>query len=124
MIEFITNPIVEVIDDNLNILRSDFIVKYYDQTIIVPEGFTTDFASVPRIPIAFTLFAQRAKKSAVLHDYLYETRKFPRLECDKAFLCAMEAEGLGWFTRHAMYQGVRLGGGAYYYSHPVTTNGS
>ena len=114
MIEFITNPIVEVLDDTWNVLRDDFIVKYYDQTIVIPSGFTTDFASVPRVPLAYTLFADKAKKSAVLHDYLYETKMFSRLQCDKAFLCAMEAEGLNWFTRYAMYQGVRLGGSRYY----------
>lgn len=114
MIEFITNPIVEVLDDDTFILRDDFVVKYYDTTFIIDAGFVTDFASVPRIPIAFTLFAGKAKKSAVWHDYLYTTKPFSRAECDKAFLCAMKAEGLGWFTRMAMYQGVKLGGGAYY----------
>jgi hypothetical protein len=114
MMEFITNPIVEVVDDNTFILRSEFTVKYFDHYITVPENFTTDFASVPRIPIAFTLFGSKAKRSAVLHDYLYTTKPFSREECDKAFLCAMESEGLGWFTRHAMYRGVRLGGSAYW----------
>ena len=114
MIEFVTNPVVEVINDQWNVLRSDFIVKYYDYTLIVPKGFSTDFASVPRIPIAFTLFANKAKKSAVLHDWLYTTKPFSREECDKAFLCAMEAEGLNWVTRQAMYRGVRLGGALHY----------
>ena len=116
MMEFLTNPVVEVVSDNAFVLRSDFVVKYYDLVITVPSGFDTDFASVPRVPIAFTLFGSKAKKSAVLHDYLYATRPFSRLECDKAFLCAMQTEGLGWFTRHAMYAGVRLGGGAYWRS--------
>ena len=56
----------------------------------------------------------KAKKSAVLHDWLYTTKPFSREECDKAFLCAMEAEGLNWVTRQAMYRGVRLGGALHY----------
>lgn len=114
MIEFITNPIVEVINDNTFVLRDDFVVKYFDHTFVIDAGFVTDFASVPRVPIAFTLFAGKAKKSAVLHDWLYTTKPFSRAECDKAFLCAMEAEGLGFFTRHAMYRGVRIGGGRHF----------
>lgn len=39
--------------------------------IIIPEGFITDFASVPRIPIVHALYAGRGDKQAVLHDYLY-----------------------------------------------------
>ena len=89
-------------------------MKYYDHTFVIDAGFVTDFASVPRVPIAFTLFAGKAKKSAVLHDWLYTTKPFSRLEADNAFLCAMESEGLGWFTRHAMYRGVRIGGGSYW----------
>lgn len=116
MIEFITNPIVEVINDDMFVLRDDFIVKYYDYTFVIDSGFVTDFASVPRIPIAFTLFAGKAKKSAVLHDWLYTHKPFSRAEADKAFLCAMEAEGLGWFTRQSMYRGVRMGGASYWNS--------
>lgn len=114
MIEFITNPIVEVLDDQWSILRADFVVKYYDHTFVIEEGFMTDFASVPRVPVFYALFANRAKKSAVLHDYLYTNRLYSRAECDKAFLCAMEAEGLPWVVRQAMYRGVRLGGGSHY----------
>lgn len=114
MIEFITNPVVEVVGDTTFVLRSEFVVKYYYQTFVIDAGFVTDFASVPRIPLVYTLFAGRAKKSAVLHDFLYEAKTFSRAECDKAFLCAMEAEGLGWLTRQAMYLGVRIGGSAYW----------
>lgn len=110
MIEFLNNPIVEVVADDLFVLREDFELKYFDHTFLVPNGFLTDFASVPRIPIVFALFAGRAKKSAVFHDWLYTTKPFSREECDKAFLCAMETEGLAFAVRTAMYSGVRFGG--------------
>lgn len=114
MIEFITNPIVEVLDDEWSVLRADFIVKYFEHIFVIEEGFLTDFATVPRVPIFYAIFANRAKKSAVLHDYLYGCAMYSRLECDKAFLCAMEAEGLPWIVRQAMYRGVRLGGSSRY----------
>jgi hypothetical protein len=39
--------------------------------IIVPEGYVTDFASVPRVPIAYLLTGGLAHAAAVVHDYLY-----------------------------------------------------
>lgn len=114
MIEFITNPIVEVVDDDTFILRDDFVVKYFEQVFVVPSGFMTDFASVPRIPVAYMLFAGKAKKAAVLHDWLYTTKPCTREEADRAFLCAMEELGIGWFVRQAMYRGVRFGGQTYW----------
>lgn len=114
MIEFITNPIVEVVDDDTFILRDDFVVKYTDYVFVIPEGFLTDFASVPRIPFAYMLFAGKAKKAAVIHDWLYTTKPCTRKEADDIFLCAMESLGIGWFVRQAMYRGVRLGGQSYW----------
>jgi hypothetical protein len=81
--------------------------------IIVPKGFETDFASVPRVPIFFTLFGDRAHREAVLHDYLYRTDAVPELDrsqVDRVFLEAMTERGKGFFVRWAMYAGVRLGG--------------
>lgn len=117
MLEFVTNPIVECLGGDRHILKDDFIVKYYDFTFIIPEGMITDFASVPRIPVAYLLFADKAKKSAVWHDWIYGNAPegFTRKMADEAFLCGMESEGLGYFTRHAMYMGVRIGGVSHYH---------
>lgn len=50
------------------------------QTIIVPEGFVTDFASVPRIPFIYMLLGNLGNSAACLHDFLYtpphEPQKF------------------------------------------------
>lgn len=114
MLEFQNNPIVEVISDDLCMLREDFILKYWDYTFIIPAGFSTDFASVPRLPIVYRLFANKAKKSAIYHDFAYSTQLFSREECDKAFLCAMREEKLPDWICQAMYLGVRLGGASHY----------
>jgi hypothetical protein len=63
--------------------------------ITVPDGFESDFASVPwaarRLVPSFGPWA----KAAVLHDYLYVTRgedgKWTRKQADDMFLEAMEA---------------------------------
>jgi len=82
-------------------------------TIIVPAGFETDFASVPRVPIFYVLFGDRAHRESVLHDYLYRVDAKPevsRSNADEVFLEAMKERGKGFFVRRAMYWGVRLGG--------------
>lgn len=114
MIEFITHPQTEKVSDKYWKLTEDFIVKYNDFTYVVPEGFLTDFASVPKIPVIYQLLHDKAKVSAIFHDWLYSEKPCTRREADLAFLEAMEEEGLNFPTRMAMYKGVRLGGWAYW----------
>lgn len=38
---------------------------------IIPEGFITDFCSVPRVPLAYTLFGGKYNRTGTLHDALY-----------------------------------------------------
>lgn len=85
--------------------------------IDVPEGFETDFASVPRG--LWNIFPPDGlyTQAAVLHDYLYHQRgnhTRTRKECDGIFLEAMGVLGTPWWKRHLMYRAVRLFGGAYW----------
>jgi len=86
------------------------------------ELFETDFASVPRIPIVYTLFGDRAHYESVIHDYLYCKNSVPIVErevADKIFLEAMKLRGKGWFVRNMMYVGVRAGGWTAYHKRNV-----
>lgn len=76
---------------------------------VVPVGFLTDFASVPRLPVAYLLTADSAHEAAVLHDWLYKTQA-GRSFADRVFLHAMAAMGEPGWRRWLMYAGVRLGG--------------
>ena len=80
--------------------------------IRVPAGFVTDFASVPRVPLAYWLTGDTAHEAAVLHDYCYSTGLHPRAWCDEMFAAAMEATGIPAWRRALMYAGVRAGGWA------------
>lgn len=82
------------------------------EIVTVPRGFTTDLASVPRLPGAYLLFANRARRSAILHDYLYSQHR-PRKWADAVFNAAMKNE-VSFLPRFFMWLGVRIGGGAYY----------
>ena len=81
--------------------------------IIVPAGFETDLASVPRIPFVFWFWGGRAHREAILHDALYRA-DFP-IEvsfsmANSVFLEAMKARGKPWNMRYPMYAGVSIGG--------------
>ncbi|MDD5006356.1 MAG: DUF1353 domain-containing protein [Candidatus Omnitrophica bacterium] len=89
----------------------------------VQPGFNTDYASVPRIPIAFTLFASKTHREPVIHDYLYRRDSIPVVSfsvANKVFLEAMTAQGKGFFTRWAMYIGVCVGGYFSFHKKKVT----
>lgn len=82
--------------------------------ICVPKGFSTDLASVPRLPLVYMLTANVVSEPAVVHDYLYSQASVPRDVADRVFLEAMAAEGVSWVRRQAMYLAVRAFGWRYY----------
>ena len=81
--------------------------------LVVPGGFETDFASVPRLVLAYGLVGNTAHAAAVVHDYIYRTPgvSLTRAEADGVMLEAMEATGIPWWRRQLIYTGVRMGGG-------------
>ena len=88
----------------------------------IPAGFETDFASVPRVPIAYTLYGDRAHREAVIHDYLYRIDSVPEVSFETAnsvFLEAMKCRGKSWFIRWPMYLGVKFGGYSSYHKKRV-----
>src|SRR3990167_11268048 len=57
----------------------------------IEAGYETDFASVP--PIFWSLGVSKSgphAQPAVVHDKLYQTRRFARGKCDRIFLEAMK----------------------------------
>lgn len=97
----------EWIVDNPLVFSSDIL-----GVIFVPEGFKTDLASVPRLPVAYALFGGVANAPAVVHDYLYSDTVYPRSDCDAVFLEAMESVGISWWKRRMMWLAVRAAGWA------------
>lgn len=86
-----------------------------DVTIEIPQGFVTDFASIPK---AFHFLIHpfgRHAPAAVLHDFLYALgQKKARKLADRLFLHAMQEAGVPGLRRSLMYRMVRtFGGGGY-----------
>lgn len=84
------------------------------ETFTVPEGFRTDLASVPRLPLAYMLFGGVADEAAVVHDYLYSERLVSRKMADDVFDEAMKVKGIWAWRRWPMWFGVRLFGGSHW----------
>jgi uncharacterized caspase-like protein len=81
-----------------------------DTVFVVPAGFVTDFASVPRIPVAFLLTGDCAQEAAVIHDWLYTSHEVGRPMADAVFREAVSLGNPGW-RAWLMWAGVRAGGG-------------
>ena len=88
--------------------------EYSMDKITVPKGFTTDFASIPRIFWSILPPWGKYGKAAVVHDYLYWEAKRSRKEADDIFLEAMKTLNVNYFYRHLMYKAVRLFGKSAY----------
>lgn len=88
--------------------------------VIVPKGFITDFASIPRALWSVLSPTGSYGKAAVVHDFLYKMRIVeaaglqPRLvergEADSIFREAMDVLCVRRLTRWTVYSGVRMGG--------------
>ncbi|AUN95393.1 DUF1353 domain-containing protein [Pseudazoarcus pumilus] len=92
------------------VLHAPFVWQTDDERIVVPEGFRTDLASIPRLFQGLIPVNGRHRRAAVLHDYLYVVQDRSRSAADRLFLTAMESVGVRWSQRWVMYAAVRVGG--------------
>jgi hypothetical protein len=97
------------------------------QRIIRAEpGFLTDFASVPRLPIVYLAYGNKAHLPAIPHDLLYREggtesdREFADLVFLNGMLGTVVPSGDNSLTEQdaqAMYSAVRLFGGEHFNYH-------
>lgn len=83
--------------------------KGWSVKIVVPVGFVTDFASIPRLFRLLIPKLGRYNKAAVLHDHAYQTQTMSRKQADNLFRDAMIDLGVAKWKYTLMYWGVRLG---------------
>jgi hypothetical protein len=77
---------------------------------IVPDGFVTDFASIPRVFRGVFPKHGLYSPAAVVHDWLYHIRKGSRSRADSTFLAAMLDLKVPLVQASLIYAAVRLGG--------------
>jgi len=97
-------------DNEEFILAEDLVYEGNQDTFVIPAGFITDFASVPRI--LWNLFPPYGKytKAAVVHDYHYINQGISREDADGIFRRMMRELGVGYVRRYLMWAAVRIGG--------------
>lgn len=87
-----------------------------DKLYIIPKGFETDLASIPRV--LWSIFAPQYSgfvAPAILHDYLYRCNSnITRVYADEVLYSALITENVTLFTASKFYLGVRLFGGSHY----------
>lgn len=83
-----------------------------NRTIIVPTGFKTDLASIPRVLWSVLPPMGGYSDGACVHDYCYQTADggMSRGDADGVLNEAMAVAGVGRFTRWVIYAGIRSGG--------------
>jgi len=82
-------------------------------TFVIPAGFRTDFASVPRVVVWLIPRFGRYTVAAVLHDWLVTeglaTRAVSSRDADGLFRRVLREEGVPPLRRWLMWTGVRWG---------------
>ena len=91
--------------------HSDFLGKI----IVVPKGFVSDGASVPRALWSLYPPFGRYLEAAIVHDWFCvlgqkEASPIDYRDAAKVFKEAMKVCGVSWWRRNKMYWAVRLGG--------------
>ena len=83
-------------------------------TIVIPDGFVTDFASFNNF--ALLIMGDKAKYNlaSLVHDYLYSTFIYSKSICDKIFKKMLQDDGVNIVKRNIMYVGVCFFGDNYF----------
>ena len=101
-------------------LATKSVFQIWSMHIEIPEGFKTDFATIPQMFQNLIKVNGKHRLAALLHDYLYSirgqlpNRTLTRKQCDLAFLQGMKQSNVKWLKRMVMYRMVRMFGGTYW----------
>ncbi|WP_427170619.1 DUF1353 domain-containing protein [Fusobacterium nucleatum] len=85
--------------------------------VVVPKGFRTDYASVPKIFRNIINTYGKHGRAAVVHDWLYSSKckiEIKRAEADRIFLEIMEEWDVKKYKRVLMYTLVRMFGESHF----------
>ncbi len=100
-------------DDTTWTVVEPLVYRGRSQTFVVPRGFDTDFASVPRVVVWLIPRFGRYTLPAILHDWLVSEGLRQRLvtprDADGIFRRSMRELGVPVVRRWLMWTGVRWG---------------
>ena len=115
--KFLSPLRVECVSERCWIVNQDFHFSVDGKEHIVPTGYETDWASVPRIPFAYLVAGNISHRAPLCHDFLYTTSE-DRKWADLVLMAALEEEGVPAWKRWLMYYAVRAFGRAEFQRRP------
>lgn len=103
-------------DESGFILDDPLIGEWRGRAYVVPEGFETDLASIPRVVQWLLPVIDKHVYPSIMHDYGYEDGwpNVTRAQVDRMFLDAMAAIGVPWWKRNLMWAAVRAFGAPFW----------
>ncbi|MFD3509508.1 DUF1353 domain-containing protein [Nocardia sp. NPDC058666] len=102
-------PVVEELDAKFWRLVQPLTYQGAVEIFTVPEGFRTDFASVPRALVWLIPRYGDYTRAAILHDYLCRTGEVGPADADGLFRRSLHEAGVSVPRRWMMWAAVRLG---------------
>lgn len=115
MSSFTTPAVLELLDHYKWKVWEPFSFYYGEKekpifTIVVPTGYETDLASVPRI--LWAIFPPHGKyaKAAIIHDFMYDKALKTKEQADKAFYEGMLVLGVPKWKAKILYWGAKFFG--------------
>lgn len=115
-ISFPDVPLIEPLENGLFELQENLIADDSQRRYVVPKGFVTDFASIPRVlwPV-FSPIDYKTISPAILHDYLYTCpNDLTRAEIDSIFYSSLIDNRVNPVVAYAYWIAVRLGGNSHF----------
>lgn len=80
------------------------------EKILIPAGYVTDFASVPRLLRGIIQPSGNHNLAVLVHDWLYDNRLYTRKFADREMLYWLKMSGCSNLKAYTMYYACRLGG--------------
>ena len=119
MSSFTERPILSPLsNDEEWVVRKEFIYEVGSlgsgDKIVVPAGFVTDFASVPRPFWSILPRIGKHASASIVHDYLYFSHEKTREEADDIFYEGMIILGVDQWRASTMRNAVKFFGGKSY----------
>ena len=91
-------------------LAAEYVQRTEKYIIVVPQGFITNYANIPRVLRVFILPYGKHSGASVVHDWLYSSNcnlDISREKADKVFLEILKEEKVNFLLRTLMYIAVK-----------------
>lgn len=98
--------VIEFLDGHWSLLASDYSYTIAGETIFIPRGFVTDFASVPRKLQSVLGSHGRYSRAAIIHDFLYWAQPCTRQQSDNIMRLVMRNSGVPDWQILAVFKSV------------------